>query len=59
MPHDIIDNRTRELAPEINNFIEATHKPLENPPGAFLMSPIHSSSHSASTSFLIVSRVAR
>ena len=20
MPHDIIDNRTRELAPEINNF---------------------------------------
>ena len=21
MPHDIIDNRTRELAPEINNFL--------------------------------------
>jgi hypothetical protein len=41
MPHDIIDHRTRELAPEINNFVEATHKPLENAPGAFLMSPIH------------------
>lgn len=27
MPHDIIDNRTRELAPEINNFLADSIRP--------------------------------
>jgi len=31
MPHDIIDNRTRELAPEINNFLADSIHALSAP----------------------------
>ena len=31
MPHDIIDNRTRQLAPEINNFLADGSTPIPLP----------------------------